>query len=735
MNFVIVLEMIFKAYLSLLFLQFLALPLLVWLSKTLPQIKDGLWAFGRLLTWLILSLIIFFLAWLKIPINTWSGVYLILLMILLFDVYLLFFKHKAKWQKLFKNYWQEFRWQIIIEELVFIIFFAFLLFVRSHQPEVLGLEKFMDAGFIQSYLKSPTLPAKDMWLAGENINYYSFGHYMGSILVQIWQIDLAWSYNFLLASIMAFLATTVFSLTFNLRANFAWNEKGIKNLLAKEKYHFNASVLTALLASFLVTLFGNGHSIWYFLSNGNFAAYWYPDATRFIDRTIHEFAVYSFVVSDLHAHVFSMPLVMAMLMSIFLWLSELINEVKKQKKVKLFAKRFFALSLIMGGLMGVLAMTNTWDVLVYASLLLIIGILLLIWRKEFFLPLLSSAVGLGFTAAIISAPWFLTFQSISEGLHLAMEHSPLWQLIVLWGAHVLPVSIFIIFLLVNKQHLRKKSEAAWFFVLGSFFTFLSLLIFTEFFYFKDIYTGHPRSNTMFKLMFQGFMWIAILLALAISFFIHQAVKRRWFKWRLINLREVLLQKKNKLHDIKITLRTIIFIYLPIAALLLGLASYPYLAFRSYYGDFKNYQGLDGLGWMSKKYPSSYAIVNYLKKHEPRQVNILEASGESFTEFSFISAFSGMPTIVGWQVHEWLWRGTWDVPAQRLSEIESIYLYPAGKQAQELLETYQIKYLIITNREREKYPNLDERTLLSLGRVVWSGSEDGINQDYLILLGR
>ncbi|HOP39224.1 MAG TPA: hypothetical protein PL154_03095, partial [Candidatus Woesebacteria bacterium] len=50
-----------------------------------------------------------------------------------------------------------------------------------------------------------------------------------------------------------------------------------------------------------------------------------------------------------------------------------------------------------------------------------------------------------------------------------------------------------------------------------FFTFVFLLIFTELFYFKDIYTSYPRANTMFKLMFQGFILIAILLALAISF--------------------------------------------------------------------------------------------------------------------------------------------------------------------------------------------------------------------------
>lgn len=725
--------MFLQTYLSLLFLQLLAIPLFAYLSKTFTQIKDGLWAFARFFTWLVLSLIIFFIAYLKIPINNSLGVYFVLLVFFLLNIYFLFIaKHCQQHQELLKNYWQKFRRQIIIEELIFLAFFVFLLIVRSFQPEILGLEKFMDAGFIQAYLKSPTLPATDIWFAGESINYYSFGHFMGAILVHMWRIDLAYSYNFLLATVMALLASEVFSLTFNIRSNFAWKLSVKKAKKTEAQANFSASAGTALLASFLVTLFGNGHAIWYFLTKGNFVDYWYPNATRFIDRTIHEFPVYSFVVSDLHAHVFSMPIVIALLMTIFLWLSELIEEVKRQKIIKLFAERFFILSLVLGVLFGSLAMTNTWDVLIYAILLLVLGVLLLMWRSDFFWPLCSSALGLTLTTAIISAPWFLNFQSIAEGIRLANEHSPVWQLLVLWGAHTIPVLIFIIILLLNRKRRSKKEETAWFFTLGTFLAFLVLLIFTEFFYFKDIYTGYPRSNTMFKMMFQGFIWIAILLALAISFFISRAKSQQCFNWQLIDVREALPWKKNKLFEVKVALRTVLFLYLPITALILGLAAYPFLAFKDYYG-FKNYQGLDGLQWMNKKYPSSYAMVNYLKNNEAQQVSILEASGESFTEFSMISAFSGMSTVLGWQVHEWLWRGTWDLPAQRLSEVEMIYLYPTSQQSRALLDQYQIKYIVISNREREKYPNLNEQALLSLGQVVWTGSEDGLQQDHLILL--
>ena len=48
--------------------------------------------------------------------------------------------------------------------------------------------------------------------------------------------------------------------------------------------------------------------------------YWYPNATRYIFNTIHEFPIYSWVVADLHGHVLDIPFVLltiAMLYSLF----------------------------------------------------------------------------------------------------------------------------------------------------------------------------------------------------------------------------------------------------------------------------------------------------------------------------------------------------------------------------------------------------------------------------------
>ena len=88
----------------------------------------------------------------------------------------------------------------------------------------------------------------------------------------------------------------------------------------------------------------------------------------------------------------------------------------------------------------------------------------------------------------------------------------------------------------------------------------------------------------------------------------------------------------------------------------------------------------------------------------------------------------MPTLVGWQVHEWLWRGSWPVVSQRLGELQEIYLRPNSQLSRQLLDDYQVKYIVLTDKERQQYPQLDTQGLLSLGEVVYRQADN-----YLILI--
>jgi len=702
-------------YFILLLLQLMALPIIFYLSKKFTYLKDAGWGFGRILSILILSLLIWHLAFCKIPVNTNFAVNAVFVCLSLLSLFFswTFFLSKRNF---LKEFVKKFGRIILIEEIVFLLGLIFMFIIRSFQPDILDLEKFMDAGFIQAYLKSPTLPAGDMWLANESINYYTFGHFYHAILVHLWQVDLAYGYNLLLISLFAIFCLELFSIAFNFKANLSF---GSKSFSKGRDYNFKAALFAGIFAIFLVALGANGHPLWYFVTHGNFDAYWYPDATRFIDRTIHEFPAYSFVVCDLHGHVLALPISLLLLLTIFMWLKELVT-VRHLKLATFLKTKLFPLALLMGSLFGVLVMTNTWDTMIYGLFLSLVSLLVLSKNKTTWLPIVLSAVCVFLGTAVLSAFWLLNFTSIANGLALANEHTPLWQLLVLWGPHLLFASVLLI--VVRPLFLAKKSDQTLLYLIRSLFLMVLFLIaFPEFFYFKDIYTTYPRANTMFKFVFQGFILLGILLSLCFSSLLFEKnPKKQSFSWRLIDLRQSFPRKKKRLSLWKIRWRKFFLLYLPIATFLFfSTLAYPYLAFKSYYGGLKVYKGLDGLAWFKKKYPQDYVLMEYLRKNEAKQVNIVEAVGESYTEFARVSAFSGMPTILGWRVHEWLWRASWDEPAKRTGEVEKIYLEPTSAEARGYLDQYQIKYIVLGDKEREAYPELDVEGLLSLGTVVVS----------------
>ena len=679
------------SYLILWILQLLALPLIIKFSQKFDFIKDAAWGFGRFTILLGLSFIVWQLAHVKIPINSSAGIYSVFLLIIFVSL-LILKKIHLKNKKLISKFFKKYKKIIIIEEIIFLLSMIFLLTIRSFQPEILGLEKFMDAGFIQAYLKSSTLPAGDIWLVNADINYYSFGHFYSSVLVRLWSMDLAYAYNFLLATIFAFFTTQLFSLAFNLRANFP--EK--KKLFRRNDFNFKAATSSGILAIFLIALGGNGHTLWYFFKNNSFKFYWYPDATRFIERTIHEFPAYSFVVCDLHAHVLSLPATLLLALLIFVWLKELLKFSKKIKLKKVLKESFAHLSLAMGFLFGVLGMTNTWDMMVYGFFLIIIALILLLLKKKSFYPLLLSALIVFIGTLLTVLFWYLNFESIAQGLNITNEHTPFWQLLVLWGPHLFWAILAVILFFIFSKKKSNKTDAVTYYLGASFILVLLLIIFPEFFYFKDIYTTHPRANTMFKLVFQAFMFLSMILA--VFFTILLPIGRS--------------KKENK---------KLLLLYLPISFFLFfSTLAYPFLAYRSYYGGLRNYQGLNGLAWLDRRSPTSLDMINYLKKNEDQQVSIVEAVGESYSEYARVSAFSGMSTILGWRVHEWLWRGGWDIPGKRTGEVKEIYSNPNSELAQSYLENYQIKYIVIGDKERETY-RLDLKSLLELGEIVYQYS--------------
>ncbi|MEK7633917.1 MAG: DUF2298 domain-containing protein [Patescibacteria group bacterium] len=596
---------------------------------------------------------------------------------------------------------------IILEEFLFLFCLFFWTFIRSQEPSIHGLEKFMDFGFIKSILRAKFFPPKDIWYTDLPINYYYFGHLTGALLIKLSNIKASIGYNLILATIFAQGITQVFSLVTNIIKRYSQKIRQLK------------VIFFGLIGAYLVNLGGNLHTIylftkgypnetpapfWKILSGFNPTAYWYPNATRFIPFTIHEFPSYSYVVADLHGHVFDIPFVLLTIAILFIMFTK-----KLRTDVINHVSTLYSLIpiIFLGFLTAVHYMTNAFDGPIYLLLTLVIFLVMFGFSYKLFLNsfvLISSFIifSLPFSwhfkpfvsgIGVNCSPKFLTdIGKIGPFLFEAgnCQISPFWMLFILWGFFWIS---FIIFLIIKKYRRGNASSLRLDnFILILFLFGIFLTIIPEFFYIKDIYPAHFRANTMFKLGYQAFSMMGI--ASIITFYLLKSIKKSIIYYL-------------------ISIIFVIFLFFP--------SIYPYFSIPSYYGSLNRPVQLDGQDWLKTSFLEDNEIIDYLNKNEKGQSVILEAQGDSYTDYERISAFTGLPTVAGWWVHEWLWRGSSDVVGKRIPEVLTLFESKDINETKSLIKKYQIKYVIISRLERQKYPNLFEEKWSKIGKLIFKSS--------------
>lgn len=154
--------------------------------------------------------------------------------------------------------------------------------------------------------------------------------------------------------------------------------------------------------------------------------------------------------------------------------------------------------------------------------------------------------------------------------------------------------------------------------------------------------------------------------------------------------------------------------------------YPIFSIRSYFDSLRTYKGLDGAAWLAEQYPDDYQAIEWLNNNVTMQQRnnatmpvIIEADGDSYTDSARISAFTGLASVIGWPVHEWLWRGTYDVVAPRREEVRQVYESQNLDETRAILAKYNVSYIVVGAGERQKYPTLFESKFSQLGRVVFA----------------
>ncbi len=572
-------------------------------------------------------------------------------------------------------------------ELFFAAVFFIFLVIRSYSPDTyweIG-EKFMDMAFINSILRSSTFPPMDPWFSGMPMNYYYFGYLLIADLMKLTATALPVGFNIASAIFFALSASAVFGIGFA--------------LVKKAKFGLVAFAFVLFLGNLvgfeqlLVILFFPAYYEQFYVPDSSLLArlstfsQW--PSVNVIPGSISEVPYHVYLIGDLHPNLVSISfqlLILAVLLSI------------------LTARKITGIQAIMLGLIaGFLYPLNTWDYPAYTVIILAVVFLTI---KNVKISVLFSGLVV-IPSYILYLPYHLSFQKVSEIALIASGRTELVHYLLIFGTFI----FMILYYLINNQ-LMKKDLSKWLAILVliipvSFvfkFQLLILLVplavlaylgvikedvpekqfiylliltgallslFAELFYIRDTMSKlvYFRFNTVFKLYIQ--IWI--LWGIAASYAFYEMLRRKAAGVALI--------------------------------LILMASVYPVFVTISQSEGFKVAPSLDGERSIRNEHPDEYQAIEWLRNKTGTPV-VLQAAGFSGTWNSHVSAFTGLPTVLGWEWHEYQWRMNLEEINIRRSDVERAYTSSEYEEIKSIIEKYNIKYIYVGPVERDRYKITD-----------------------------
>ena len=322
--------------------------------------------------------------------------------------------------------WKSNSRHFLMIEGIFLSFFLFDLFIRLGNPDLWhpakGGERPMDFSYFNAVIKSTTFPPYDPWFAGGYINYYYYGFVLVGTPVKLLGIVPSIAYNFILPTLFAIVATSAFSIAWNLVERVE-NRRIESSDYSPLSTLYSLPFIAGLAAALFMAVIGNlgtiqmvfqalarlavpggdltgidflqrlvyaGQGLYKTIAQGVALPIgrgeWYWNPSRVIPHgpgnEITEFPFFTFLYSDLHAHM----IVLAMTTFVIAWALATVR-----------ARRTSLLSLVIGALViGALYPTNLSDIYTYLPVGLT-ALVYAIWRssdvpKMGWLPALSPTV-------------------------------------------------------------------------------------------------------------------------------------------------------------------------------------------------------------------------------------------------------------------------------------------------------------------------------------------------------
>ena len=259
---------------------------------------------------------------------------------------------------------------------------------------------------------------------------------------------------------------------------------------------------------------------------------------------------------------------------------------------------------------------------------------------------------------------------IIEGLRRRIVHPGTWITLLM----IISLSLPIFIRMKSKKEVEVVEDKNIFVFINILLLFGSFMVLIpEFVYLRDFF-GY-RINTIFKFYYQT--WI--IWSIVVSFIVIQLFSA--FKgWKNFFVSIILI----------LSISTgIIYTGFAIADVLPDIGQ-----------DFFANWNIDGTSASIYLSQSEQEAVNWLWGQT--QDVLVEAVGDSYSNFGRISSHSGQISVLGWKGHEGQWRGSYAPQGTREQDIKALYETTSSDEAFTIVENYKIKYIFIGSLERNTY---------------------------------
>jgi YYY domain-containing protein len=684
--------------------------------------------------------------------------------------------------------WKSNRCYFLIVEGLFLAFFIFDLLIRLGNPDLWhpakGGERPMDFSYFNAVLKSTSFPAYDPWFAGGYINYYYYGFVIVGTPVKLLGIVPSISYNLILPTLFAMVALGAFCVAWNLLDNGQriTDDRQSSFLISRFISGISASLMTVVLGNLgTVRMLFQGFQrmaapggmiddanvvqrwLWAFkgfylsivgesLPFGRGDWYWFP--SRVIPapgdvEPITEFPFFTFLYSDLHAHMIVLPLALLGL----LWALSLIKSRAKMERGSWLA------SFLLGGLVfGALFPTNLSDIYTY----LLIGLAALtyvIWfhadiADMHWLPQLPETVkrllitGVGIVALVfLSYAFYEPYRAWYAQAYGAVDpwlgsHTPIWSYLTQWGLFLFiivawmawetrewmaatPVSalgklrpyqilielalavliaLFVYFLFTGVSvGWLALPLAAWAGILllrpGQrdekrlvlFWVGTALLI-TMVVEVVVVRGDIGRMNTVFKFYLQAWILFALSAAAAFGWLLTEIDK--WTsRWRnIFQLGIALLAGGAFLFTISAATDKM--------ADRMTLDAPHTLDSMTYMNYAQHWDG------QTMDLSEDYRAIRWMQDNVKGSPVIIEVNCTEYRWCTRFTIYTGLPGVVGWNWHQRQQRALMapNAVTDRVADVESFYLLNEPDTFLPILKKYDVKYIVVGQLERILYPD-------------------------------